>query len=50
MYSQSQLDNYANQNNLNNVAYHANHDNHSDQCNPNNDEYWHSREKGDDKN
>jgi hypothetical protein len=22
----------------------ADYDNHSDQCNPNNDEYWHSRE------
>lgn len=22
-------------------------DNHSNQCNPNNDEYWHSREQGD---
>ena len=49
-HSQSQLDNYANQNNPNNEAFWANHDNHSDQCNPNNDEYWHSREKDDDKN
>lgn len=23
-------------------------DNHADQCNPNNDEYWHSREQGED--
>lgn len=23
-------------------------DNHSNQCNPNNDEYWHSREQGED--
>lgn len=34
---QSQLDDYANQNNPNNDAYWANQDNHANQCNPNND-------------
>ncbi len=43
-HTQDQLDHYANQNNPNNDAHHADLDNHADQLNPNNDEY-----KGDDK-
>lgn len=35
--SQSQLDDYANQNNPNNQAYQDDLDNHADQLNPNND-------------
>ncbi len=38
-HTQSQLDNYANQNNPNNQAFQDNSDNHADQSNPNNDEY-----------
>lgn len=38
-HSQSELDNYANQNNPNSEEYQDNNDNHSDQLNPNNDEY-----------
>jgi len=46
-HTQQQLDDYANQHNPNNDAYHDDWDNHSNQCNPNNDEYWHSREEDD---
>ena len=45
-HSQSQRDNYANQNNPNNSAYQANNDNHSNQLNPNNDEYKSSDKDG----
>ena len=34
-HTQTQLNNYANQNNPNNAAYRANANNHSNQCNPN---------------
>ena len=44
-HSQSQRDNYSNQNNPNNSAYQANNNNHANQLNPNNDE--HSSPKGD---
>lgn len=30
------------------IAYWDNLDNHANQCNPNNDEYWHSRENDED--
>ena len=36
-HSQSQLDDYANQNNPNNEAYQDDLDNHADQLNPNNE-------------
>ncbi|MCR5202110.1 MAG: hypothetical protein K6D02_03325 [Lachnospiraceae bacterium] len=42
-HTQSQLDNYANQNNPNNSAYQANLDNHANQMNPNNSVYESSR-------
>lgn len=29
---------------VNNLKIDPDDDNHADQCNPNNDEYWHSRE------
>ena len=29
---------------VNNLTNDPDDDNHADQCNPNNDEYWHSRE------
>ena len=38
-HSQSQLDDYANQNNPNSDEFQSNLDNHADQLNPNNDEY-----------
>jgi hypothetical protein len=38
-HSQSQLDDYANQNNPNNDAYQDDLDNHSDQLNPNNEKH-----------
>lgn len=38
-HSQSQLDDYANQNNPNSEEYKYNNDNHSNQLNPNNEEY-----------
>lgn len=43
-HSQSQRDNYANQNNPNNSAHQANNDNHANQQNPNNDEHKSSKE------
>lgn len=38
-HSQSQLNDYANQNNPNSSAHQANADNHANQMNPNNGEY-----------
>ena len=38
-HTQSQVNNYANQNNPNNSAYTANMNNHANQCNPNNSAY-----------
>jgi len=38
-HSQSELDDYANQNNPNNDAYQDDLDNHADQLNPNNEEF-----------
>ena len=42
-HTQSQCNNYANQNNQNNSAYRANQNNHSNQMNPNNSAYHSSR-------
>ena len=42
-HTQSQMNNYANQNNPNNSAYRANSNNHSNQMNPNNPSYVSSR-------
>ena len=38
-HTKKQLDDYANQNNPNNPAFHANRNNHANQCNPNNARY-----------
>lgn len=42
-HAQKQLDNYANQNNPNNAAYHANRNNHANQLNPNNPTHNHGK-------
>lgn len=42
-HTQTQLNNYANQNNPNSSAYRANANNHSNQMNPNNGAYHQSR-------
>ncbi len=48
-HTQKQRDDYSNQHNPNNHAYHDNLNNHSNQCNPNHAEYRHSGDEKDDK-